>query len=56
MDNVFYAAGNAGNGANPQPNNIILGAGAQLIIPAYTRETNQDPGTPTSVGSFSVTE
>src|SRR6202035_3191441 len=25
--NFFYTAGNAGNGANPQPNGVILGAG-----------------------------
>src|SRR5260370_1483445 len=28
---VFYTAGNAGNGGNPQPNGIIIGAGAQII-------------------------
>jgi len=26
-DGVLYAAGNAGNGSNPQPNGVILGAG-----------------------------
>ena len=29
--NVIYTAGNAGNGANPQPPGILLGAGAQII-------------------------
>jgi hypothetical protein len=29
--NVFYTSGNAGNGANPQPNGVILGAGAQIF-------------------------
>ncbi|MFP3568418.1 hypothetical protein [Paraburkholderia sp. SIMBA_030] len=53
---VFYTAGNAGNGANPQPVGVILGAGAQLIDPAKQHEAQQDPGTPAPVASFSVTE
>ncbi len=53
---VFYTAGNAGNGSNPQPNGVILGAGAQLIPEVKAREESQDPGLPTPVGSFSVTE
>ena len=28
---IYYTSGNAGGGANPQPDNVILGAGAQLI-------------------------
>src|SRR5580658_7126095 len=28
---AFYTAGNAGNGSNPQPNGVVLGAGAQWI-------------------------
>ena len=31
--NVLYAAGNAGNGGNPQPDGIIIGAGAQILTP-----------------------
>jgi hypothetical protein len=54
--NFFYTAGNAGNGANPQPDGIILGAGAQIITPANTPESLQSPGTPTPVGSFSITQ
>jgi hypothetical protein len=54
--NFYYTAGNAGNGANPQPNGVILGAGAQIITPAGEAEVLQSPGTPTPVGSFSVTE
>ena len=53
---VFYTAGNAGNGSNPQPNGIILGAGAQIFRPAWAPESAQDPGQPTPVGSFSVTQ
>jgi hypothetical protein len=54
--NVFYTAGNAGNGSNPQPDGVILGAGAQIIDPLYEAEQYQNPGAPTPVASFSVTE
>jgi hypothetical protein len=53
---VFYTAGNAGNGSNPQPDGIILGAGAQILNPSNEPESAQDPGTPSPVASFSVTE
>jgi hypothetical protein len=53
--NFFYTAGNAGNGNNPQPNGVILGAGAQFIDPTTALESFQTPGTPTPLGSFSVT-
>jgi hypothetical protein len=52
----FYTAGNAGNGANPQPNGVVLGAGAQIIDPSTAPESFQTPTTPTPVASFSVTE
>jgi hypothetical protein len=54
--NLFYMAGNAGDGANPQPNGVILGAGAQTFPLLDEAERDQDPGTPTPVASFSVTE
>jgi hypothetical protein len=54
--NVFYTAGNAGNGANPQPDGVILGAGAQLIVPAEVGEYQQNPGMPTPVASFNITQ
>src|SRR5579864_1593131 len=53
---IFYTAGNAGNGANPQPDGVILGAGAQFIDASKQHEALQDPGTPTPLGSFSITE
>jgi hypothetical protein len=54
---LFYTAGNAGNGANPQPLGVDLGAGAQLIDPVYDREKDQTPSaTPTPLASFSVTQ
>ena len=53
---LIYTVGNAGNGANPQPNGIILGAGAQIMSPANAAEAGQSPALPTPVASFSVTE
>jgi len=53
---VFYTAGNAGNGGNPQPDGVILGAGTQIISPANAPESAQNPSTPTPVGSFNITQ
>jgi hypothetical protein len=53
---VYYAAGNAGNGGNPQPNGIIIGAGAQIMTPVYLPQSAQVPGQPTPVGSFNITQ
>jgi hypothetical protein len=50
----IYTAGNAGNGSNPQPDGVILGAGTQIIKPSSLPESLQKPGTPTPAGSFSV--
>jgi hypothetical protein len=55
-NDVYYTAGNAGNGSNPQPAGIVLGAGAQFISPANPPEVDQTPGAPTPLASFSVTE
>jgi hypothetical protein len=55
-DNVFYTAGNAGNGSNPQPPGVVLGAGAQILKPSYAPESVQSPGSPTPVGNFNVAE
>ena len=52
----YYTAGNAGNGANPQPTGVVLGAGTQIITPSKLPEADQTVGQPTPVGSFSVTE
>ncbi len=54
--NVFYTAGNAGNGGNPQPAGILLAAGAQIFSRTFAPEADQSPGTPTPVGSFDVTQ
>ncbi len=53
--NVVYTSGNAGNGGNPQPNGIIIGAGAQILTPEMVPESAQSPGAPTPVASFNVT-
>jgi hypothetical protein len=53
---IFYTAGNAGNGASPQPDGVILGAGAQFIDPSKQHEAQQNPDTPAPLASFSVTQ
>src|SRR5579863_2325436 len=53
---LIYTSGNAGNGGNPQPDGVILGAGAQLIHPSNQPESAQSPGPPTPVGSFNITQ
>jgi hypothetical protein len=53
---LYYTSGNAGNGSNPQPNGIILGAGAQILTPQVKAEVAQGPGTPTPVASFNITQ
>ena len=54
--NFVYMTGNAGNGANPQPNGVIIGAGAQILTPQRTPLEAQDPGMPTPLGSFNITQ
>ena len=53
---LYYAAGNAGNGANPEPAAVVTGAGAQLIQPSTLSTVQQTPGQPTPVGSFNTVE
>jgi hypothetical protein len=52
---LVYTAGNAGNGNNPQPEGVVLGAGTQFIETLKSPEDSQDPALPAPVGSFSVT-
>jgi hypothetical protein len=54
--NVVYTAGNAGNGGNPQPNGVIIAAGAQILTPEVKALVAQSPGLPTPVGSFNITQ
>jgi hypothetical protein len=55
---VFYTAGNAGNGGNPQPDGIIIGAGAQVLTREHEEEAEQSPGClrpwPASISRSSV--
>jgi hypothetical protein len=52
----IYTAGNAGNGSNPQPDGIIIGAGAQIMSAQVKALVAQNPGDPTPVGSFNITQ
>jgi hypothetical protein len=54
--NFLYTAGNAGNGASPQPDGIIIGAGAQFLEPQNKALVAQNPGDPTPLGSFNITQ
>ncbi|MGC1829243.1 MAG: hypothetical protein WA663_02415 [Candidatus Acidiferrales bacterium] len=54
--NVLYTAGNAGNGANPQPDGIITGTGMQIFTPEVKALVAQDPGDTTPLGSFNITQ
>jgi len=52
-----YLAGNAGNGADPQPTGVIVAAGAQILTPQDKPLNAQpDPGLPTPLGSFNITQ
>jgi hypothetical protein len=53
---LIDTAGNAGNGANPQPEGVVVGAGAQIMNQSSQPEADQSPGSPTPVGSFDVTQ
>jgi hypothetical protein len=53
---TIFAVGNAGNGANPEPANVIDGAGSQILTPANESEAAQNPGSPTPYGNFNITE
>ena len=52
----YYAAGNASSVETPQLPGTIIGAGAQLITPSTLPLSQQSPGAPAPVGSFSITQ
>jgi len=54
--NFVYTAGNAGNGGNPQPSGIVMGAGAQILTPLNKQVDTQNPGDPAPVASFNITQ
>jgi hypothetical protein len=53
---LVYTAGNAGNGSNPQPNGILLAAGAQGLRQSTLPLISQTPGQPTPVASFNIAQ
>jgi hypothetical protein len=53
---VYYLAGNAGNGGSMQPDGVITGGGAQIADAQTKALIAQDPGDPTPVGSFNITQ
>ena len=53
---TIFAVGNAGNGANPEPPQVIDGAGSQILTPANAPEADQTPGAPTPYGDFNVAQ
>jgi hypothetical protein len=59
MDNqaaspLVYTSGNVGNGGNPQPDGIVIGAGTQILAFANTPLVAQSPGDPTPVITSTV--
>ena len=54
--NFLYTAGNAGNGSSPQPDGIIIGAGGQFLVPQNRALVAQNPGDPTPLASFNITQ
>jgi hypothetical protein len=55
-NNFFYTVGNAGDGGNPEPQQVVEGAGVQIITPATGSQASQTPSLPTPVASFNVTQ
>ena len=55
-NNFFYTVGNAGNGGNPEPQQVVTGAGVQIIPALTVSESSQTPGAPMSVASFNVSQ
>ena len=54
---VAFMAGNAGSGSGKhQFPGVIEGAGAQALSPSIGPEAFQNPGAPTPVGSFNITQ
>ncbi|MBV9804655.1 MAG: hypothetical protein JO130_15745, partial [Solirubrobacterales bacterium] len=52
---LIYAAGNAGQSKSPPPG-VVSSTGAQFITPSSQPEADQNPGSPTPLGSFNITQ
>jgi hypothetical protein len=58
-DNTLFLAGNAGNGANPPFQGVVVGAGSQIATQATTSQAAQETaGVPTPVpyGNFNIAQ
>jgi hypothetical protein len=55
-NDLYYTAGNAGNGSKPIAEGVITGGGAQLLTPSLLPESKQTPGAPDPLGSFNITQ
>ena len=51
---TLFMAGNAGNGADPEPSGVVKGAGSAIMSPATTAESSQSPPAPSPLGNFNV--
>ncbi len=51
---TIFTAGNAGNGANPEPQGVVEGAGSQILASSTQSEAAQSPGAPTPLGNFNI--
>jgi hypothetical protein len=54
--NTILTVGNAGNGANPEPQTVVQGVGSQIMSLASGPEASQSPGQPTPAGNFNITQ
>ncbi len=52
---LLYTAGNAGQSSSP-PANVVSSTGAQIMTPSSLPEADQNPGAPTPLGSFNITQ
>ncbi len=55
-NDFFYSVGNAGDGGTPEPQQVVAGAGLQLIPALKQSEASQIVPLPMPVGSFNVTQ
>ena len=55
-NNFFYSVGNAGDGGTPEPQQVVAGAGVQLIPALKQSEASQIVPLPMPAGSFNVTQ
>ena len=52
---LLYTAGNAGQSSSP-PAGVVSSTGAQILTPSSLPEADQNPGQPTPLGSFNITQ